>query len=475
MSTSTTRSAQGVPAAFHVHDSVPLREPSLHELTRALRGAVALPGSEAYADLTAAFNTAVEVRPCAVAAVADAYDVVSAVRFAARTGLRVSVQSTGHGATAVGDDVLLVHTGELDECVVHPEGWARVGSGVRWRRVIDEAAAFGLVPLAGSSSGVGVVGYTTGGGLGLMSRAFGLASDRVRAIDVVTGKGRLVRATPSEHADLFWALRGGKGSLGIVTAIELDLVPLESVYAGALHFDGADAPAVAHAWPTWAATLPLAATTALAFQQLPDLPGVPRPLAGRPTVAVRFVHTGSAEEGARLLAPLRAVATPVLDRMGEIPCTALDSVFLDPVAPMPVVDTGLLLRDLPPDAVTALLRVIGPGSGSPLVTVDLRQLGGAVAGPARHDSAVCSRDAGFSVFAAGLAVPPVAEACRSRCEELVEALAPWSTGTTWPNFGRGGAALAYDGPTADRLRALVQVFDPKRVLVAADPLFARVG
>ena len=110
------------------------------------------------------------------------------------------------------------HTAGLDECVVHPEGWARVGAGVKWLRVVEAAAPYGLAPLSGSITDVGIVGYTTGGGLGPMARTYGLASDRVRAIEVVTGDGELRRATPTEHPDLFFGLRGGKGALGIVTA-----------------------------------------------------------------------------------------------------------------------------------------------------------------------------------------------------------------------------------------------------------------
>jgi FAD/FMN-containing dehydrogenase len=131
------------------------------------------------------------VAPAAVVAAASAADVAAAVRAAASCGLRVAVQGTGHGAQPCGDDVLLVTTGALDECTVHPDGWARVGAGVRWQQVVDACVPHGLAPLCGSSLDVGVVGYTTGGGLGPMARTFGLASDAVRAFDVVTGDGEL--------------------------------------------------------------------------------------------------------------------------------------------------------------------------------------------------------------------------------------------------------------------------------------------
>ena len=203
---------------------------------------------------------------------------------------------------------LLVVTQGLDEVTVHPEGWARVGAGVKWLRVIEQAAPYGLAPLNGSTSDVGVVGYTTGGGVGPMARTYGLAADKVRAFEVVTGDGEFRRVTPTEHPDLFFALRGGKGATAIVTAVEFDLVHLPTFYGGAVYFDGADAAAVIDRWRDWSAELPEQATTSFAIFQLPAMPGVPPPLAGRMTLSVRFLWTGDADEGARLLDQIRAVA-----------------------------------------------------------------------------------------------------------------------------------------------------------------------
>jgi FAD/FMN-containing dehydrogenase len=283
----------------------------LEGLRRRLTGALGLPGDELHTRLATPWNVAVRCSPAAVVEARSAQDVVEAVRFAAAAGLPVGVQCTGHGVADALDGALLVSTGRLDACVVHPDGWARVGAGVRWQAVLDEAAVHGLAPLCGSSPDVGVVGYTTGGGLGPMARTYGWASDRVRAIEVVTGDGVLRRATPDLHADLFWALRGGKGALGIVTAMEFDLVAQPTVLGGALYFDGADAATVLHTWASWCPALPEQATTSVAVLQLPPLPGVPPPLAGRTTVAVRFVWTGDAAEGERLLEPVRSAARPL--------------------------------------------------------------------------------------------------------------------------------------------------------------------
>ncbi|MGK5685154.1 FAD-binding oxidoreductase [Actinoplanes sp. URMC 104] len=435
-----------------------------------LTGALALPGEPLYAELTAGFNVAITATPAAVVEARDAQDVAEAVRFAAATGRSVAVQATGHGLAGTLDGAILVHTGRLDECVVHPDGWARVGAGVRWQQVLDAAALHGLAPLCGSAPGVGVVGYTTGGGLGPVARTFGWASDRVRAIEIVTGDGTPRRVTATDEPDLFWGVRGGKGALGIVTALEFDLVPLSTVYAGALYFAGADAATVVHRWREWSSSLPVEATTSLALLQLPPMPGVPEPLAGTFTVAVRFAWTGPAESGAAVLAPMRAAATPLIDAVQTIPYAAIGMVHADPTDPMPVIEETDLLSALPAEAVDALLAVAGPQARSPQVMVELRQLGGALAAEPRHPSALCHRDAAYALILIGVPVPPVAEAIVPHAAAVRQALAPWATGGALPNLSSGSGAeriaRSYDPATLARLVSLAERYDPANVLRA---------
>jgi FAD/FMN-containing dehydrogenase len=444
--------------------------PALDPLRRLLSGPLVGPGEDAYARLVTGFNLAVTPTPAAVVEARDARDVAEAVRFGATAGLAVAVQATGHGVPGTLDGALLVHTGRLDECVVHPDGWARVGAGVRWQRVLDAAAPHGLAPLCGSSPGVGVVGYTTGGGLGVVGRTFGWASDRVRAAELVTGDGVPRRVTPDDEPDLFWAVRGGKAAAGIVTALEFDLVPLPEVYAGALYFDGADAATVLHGWRQWCPALPAAATTSIALLQLPPLPGVPAPLAGRFTVAVRFAWTGAPDDGAAALAPVRALAGPLLDAVQIIPYAAIGKVHADPVDPLPAYESSDLLRDLPAEAADALLGVAGPEAGSPQVIVELRRLGGALAEPPRHPSALCHRDAAFTLHTVGVPAPPTAGAVVAHAARVRAALAPWATGGTLPNLeaGTGAERLArsYDPATLARLIAVAERYDPANVLRA---------
>ncbi|MCY1141048.1 FAD-binding oxidoreductase [Actinoplanes sp. Pm04-4] len=439
-------------------------------LRRRLTGALAVPGEPLYAALTAGFNVAIAATPAAVVEARDAQDVVEAVRFAATTGRAVAVQATGHGLASTLDGAILVHTGRLDECVVHPDGWARVGAGVRWQQVLDAAAPHGLAPLCGSAPAVGVVGYTTGGGLGPVARTYGWASDRVRAIEIVTGDGVPRRVTATEEPDLFWGVRGGKGALGIVTALEFDLVPLPEVYAGALYFAGADAHAVVHRWREWSSALPAEATTSLALLQLPPMPGVPEPLAGKFSVAVRFAWTGSQASGEAVLAPMRAAAEPLIDAVQTIPYAGIGMVHADPVDPMPVVEDTDLLTALPAEAVDALLAVAGPDARSPQVIVELRQLGGALAAEPAQPSALCHRDAAFVLTIIGVPVPPIADALVPHAAAVRAALGPWATGGALPNHGAAAGperiARSYDAETLTRLIELTERYDPAHVLRA---------
>jgi hypothetical protein len=451
------------PAGARVADT------TIASLRDRLAGELFLPGDEGYAIATP-WNVAVRRSPRAVIAVATAADVVATVRFAASAGLRVTVQRTGHGAVPIdGDDVLLVHTGALDECAVDATTRvARVGAGVVWQQVLDAAAPLGLAPLAGSAPGVGVVGFLTGGGIGPFVRSYGLSADYVGAFELVTGRGELLRVTPTDHAELYWGLRGGKGSLGIVTAVEFDLVPLSAYYGGALYFDGADAPAVAEAWRLMCDGLPEHSSSSLAIMQLPPLPDVPPPLAGKMTVAARFASVAEAAEAEPFLAPLRAAATPILDSVATTPYAAIGSIHADPVDPMPSHEESGLLRELTAETIAALLAVAGPESRSPQAVVELRQLGGALGREPEHKSAFCHRGAAFSVLAIGVLAPEIAEVVPVHGAAVIAALGPWATGGKLPNFAPSSdpaeIALAYDEDTVAWLGALADQHDPDRVL-----------
>ncbi len=448
--------------------TLPMQRVPLSTLRARLGGAVHEPHDPGYEALVTAWNLAVPMRPAAVVDARSAQDVVEAVRFAGAHGLTVGVQATGHGAVPSLAGHILVVTRGLDEVTVHAqERWARVGAGVKWSRLVPEVAAHGLAGVSGSSTDVGIVGYTTGGGVGPMARTHGIHADKVRAFEVVTGDGEFRRVTPETYPDLFFALRGGKGAAGIVTAIEFDLIELPTFYGGSCFFDAADAPAVIAAWRDWSAELPFEGTTSFGIFQMPVMDGVPEPLAGRMTLSIRFLWTGDAADGERWFSRIRAVAQPVLDGVAVLPYPAIDSVHTDPIDPVPCYEQSTLLHTFDADTAEALLRVAGPGSGSPQVFVEVRQLGGAYAREGAHPTAFCHRGAAFSVLIVGIAgVPGGVE----HGEAVLAALAPWDTGRVWPNFepphDRASASRAYDSQTLARLAQITATYDPQGVLQA---------
>ncbi|WP_426593160.1 FAD-binding oxidoreductase [Cellulomonas sp. McL0617] len=433
---------------------------------------VHLPGTDDYAALTRTSNLVKAIAPAGVVAVRDAQDVSHALRLAATAGVRVAVQGTGHGATESMQDAILVSTAALDEVTVHAgERWARIGAGVRWQAVLEACAPHGLAGLAGSSPDVGVVGYLTGGGLGPVARTHGLASDTVRAFDVVTGDGTIRRASATQNPDLFWGLRGGKGTLGIVTAVEIDLVEQPSLYAGALWFDAADAPAVIRTWSVWSSLLPEAGTTSFAVLHLPDLPVFPEVVRGRTSISVRFAWTGDPVEGAEMVQALRSVAEPVLDTVRVMPYAELGDIHSDPIDPMPLHEQHSLLSSFGPETADRLIELVGPAAATTLAVVEVRQLGGKVRDDRGVPSAFAFRDAEFSVFSLGVLVPEIAQRVVSDSAHLHSGLAPWATDGGLPNFtdtaGPVWAARVFPPEVARRLQTLSLVYDPDGVLLAA--------
>ncbi len=446
------------------HDGL---DDALQGLRAHVAAPVALPGEAGYERATP-WNLAASVQPAAVVLATSAYDIANTVGFAAARGYRVAVQATGHGALSVAADTILVVTSGMNSVTVDPVArTARVAAGAKWQHVLDAATPHGLAGLGGSAPGVGVVGFLTGAGIGPLVRTVGLSSDYVRSFELVTGTGEFLRATPEENAELFWGLRGGKSTLGIVTAVVIDLVPITEFYGGAVFFDGADTATVLREWAAWCASLPESISTSIALQQLPPLPGIPEPLGGRFTVALRYAAVGDFDEAEKLLAPMRAVATPVLDTVAVLPYAAIGAVHGDPVDPMPLCEHQTLLRELTPETVDVLLDRAGPDSGSVQTIVELRMLGGAFAREGRHRSAFCHRDAAFAVSTVGVLVPPIADAVAPQAGALIEALAPWSTGGQIANFApsedAGRAARVYDEDTRHWLAALADRHDPAGV------------
>lgn len=458
---------------------LPLAELGLDELAATVRGPV-LAGDhpDAAGDITT-FNLAVSHRPAVVVGATSAQDVAAAVAWAADRGLPVAVQATGHGPVRSVDGGVLVSTRRMQAVAVDPvRRTATVAAGVRWSDVVAATAPHGLAPLSGSSSRVGVVGYTLGGGMGCLAREHGFAADHVRRVELVTADGRIRSVDADSDHDLFWALRGGKGSFGIVTALEFGLVPVAEIYGGGVFFEGRSAAAVLHAFREWAPALPDRATASVALMRMPPLEELPEMLRGRFVVHLRFAYDGPAEEAERLLAPMLGSGEVLLPMVGSMPYSQADRIHQDPTEPLPAWERGRLVRELTAEAVDALLAVAGPQVESPLLMVELRLMGGALGRPAAVPNAVGGREAAYSLFVVAALVPGLEEAVPAAADTLVDTLSPWLTGTAQLNF-LGDAvtpeavALAWDPATHARLVETKRRVDPDNLFCFGHALAAR--
>jgi FAD/FMN-containing dehydrogenase len=439
-------------------------------LSSAVSGIVAVPDSPEFAEETFAFNAATVHRPDVVLGAADAQDVAAGVKWAAERRLPVSVQSTGHGAESAVDGGLLITTRRMQEVQIDPvERTARVGAGVKWRSLLEASVPHGLIGLHGSSTDVGVVGYTVGGGLPILGRAHGFAADHVRSMEVVTADGALRRIDAEAEAELFSLMRGGKGNFGIVTAMEFSLFPLGDFYGGGIIYPGADAEAVLTAFREWLPTLPDEASPTISLLRLPDMEFVPQPLRGQFVVHMPFAFLGNRDDGDALLAPMRAVSTPLMDTAGPMNYLDVDQVHMDPADPLPFIDAGGLLKEFGEEAAADLLRLAGDGTDCPLLLIEIRPLGGALSRGGLLPDAVSGRDAAFLLFLLGIKLPPVLPAVTESIQAILAAMAPYSTGYTLVNFhGQPGdeadRARAWSPEVYERMRAAKTSYDPGNLL-----------
>ncbi len=358
-----------------------------------VRGSVLRRGDERRPGELAGFQTADPHRPDVVVGALDADDVVAAVRHAAAHDLPVAVQATGHGHTAGLARGVVVTTGRMRGVSVDPASrTARVEAGARSADLVAAASEHGLAPVSGSFPGVGVVGYTLGGGLGLLGREFGWASDRLREVEIVTADGVLRRVGPGD--ELFAALRGGRPAVGVVTALWVELVEVGSVVGGGLFLDAADAGRVLPVVRQAGAAGPESLGVSVGVIPIPDLEVVPAPIRGRTVLHVRLVDSDGAAAWAAEEA-IRAVAPALLGGLRELPWTESGSIFAEPEMPHAYEGTNVLVSELSDEALGAVVAAAGAASVG--CVVDVRRLGGALARPGGGPDAVSFREAGWIV------------------------------------------------------------------------------
>ncbi|HEX2084227.1 MAG TPA: FAD-binding oxidoreductase [Solirubrobacteraceae bacterium] len=425
-------------------------------------GAVVVRGDADYETARLAWNLTAPQRPAVVVVPDRVDDVLAAVRFAREHGLRVAAQGTGHNAMPLGEaeDAVLIKTHRMRGVEIDVERRiARVEAGALWMDVTHPASEHGLAALSGSSPDVGVVGYSLGGGTGWLARKLGLAANSVTAIEVVTADGRLVRADEHEHSDLFWALRGGGGSFGVVTAMEFRLYALESIVAGAMIWPAERSREVLHAWREWTETAPDEVTTSARIMNIPDIDGVPDMVRGRALVVIDGAVIGSVEEADAILAPLRALQ-PEIDMFGQVPPVALSYIHMDPEEPIPGDSETAMLDTATPELIDMLVDRFE--TNPLLLLVELRHLGGALARAQHSHGALAKFDAGYLFFAAGMSVPEIAAPLRAQLAGLKEAVDAHGNGRGYLNFveASADAATFYPAATYARLRAVKSVYDP---------------
>ena len=358
---------------------------------------------------------------------------------------------------------ILVKTEDMTGVEVDPgTGRARALAGALSRDVMNAAAEHGRAGLCGSSPDVGIVGYTLGGGIGWLGRKHGIQANALTAVELVTADSELVRADAETDGDLFWALRGGGGNFGVVTAIEFDLIPVAEVHAGMLAWPWERSEEVLKRWAEWAPGAPDEITTSARILQFPPIPDVPEFLRGRNLVMIDGGHCGSAAESEEALRPFRELE-PELDMWQTMPTPGLVQIHGDPEEPTPAVSDHCMLRELPPEAVEAFVGISGPGSGSPLIFAEFRQFGGAIARQPETPGAIGALTDPFCMFALGMAMDPdSAKAASEHAVRVREAMEPWAGERRYYNFAEkpGDCADYYESDAHARLLQVRAKVDP---------------
>lgn len=445
--------------------------PVVERLAQRLRGEVIRPDEPGYDEHRRVWNGSIDRRPALIARCAGVADVRAALAFARDHGLLVAVRGGGHSfpGHSTCDDGLIVDLSLMRGIRVDPESrTARVQAGVLLGELDRETQDFGLAVTSGIVTHTGVAGLTLGGGLGWIMRKHGLTVDNVLSVDLVTADGRFLTANEDAEPDLFWALRGGGGNFGIATEFTFQLHSLgPQVMAGPVMWTMDKAPQVLRFYRDWVADAPDELMTIVVLRRAPDLPVVPRDLVGRPVISIAACYAGPVDAGDKIVSPLKNFGQPVLDACQPKPYLAHQSMF-DPSYPhgwwyyVRSCDVGALN-----DEVIAVMCDFGQRIVSPITSLALWQMGGAVARVDDAATAFHGRQAGFTFNINGNSVGAEGfDAEREWARGFWSALAPHHTGV-YVNFlmdeGEERVRQAYGVAKHDRLKAVKRTYDPGNV------------
>lgn len=436
-------------------------------ILEAARGEVITSQSPDYDEARAVYNAMIDRRPLAIVRAVDIADVRLAISAARESGLDLAVRAGGHSVPGFGtvDDGIVLDLSTMAGSRIDPD--ARVGrvqGGATWGDFDHATHSFGLATTGGIISTTGVAGLTLGGGIGYLTRKHGLSIDNLRSADVVLADGSLVTASETEHPDLFWALRGGGGNFGVVTELEFDLHPVDTIYGGPMFFELDVAEQLFKTYREWMAAAPREMAAFPAFQIAPPLPFMPEDRVGEPLALLVSCFNGSDEEGERLLAELRALGQPVAEHVGRMPYPALNGAF-DGLLPAGLQHywKAAFLPELTDGAIAAHLEH-GPNVPAMESTMHLYPIDGAVHDVPVEATAFAYRDANFAPVIAGMWPDPADNDANIRwVRDYHQALEPHTSDGGYINF------MADDdqnrirdnyGPNYDRLAAIKQTYDP---------------
>lgn len=441
---------------------------TLHSLREQVRGEVVSPDDTGYDKARRLWNGRFDRRPGAIAFCRDADDVAAAVRLAREQHLLLAVRSGGHdyAGNSMCEGGLVIDLSGINAVTVDAASrTARVGAGARWGEVDREVQAHGLACTGGTVSRVGVAGYTLGGGTGWLVRKHGLALDNVTALDVVLANGEIVRASGDENADLFWALRGGSGNVGIVTSFEYRLHELDPlVLAGQILYPLADAAGVLRACRAFLVDAPDEVQIYPFFLRVPPLDVFPEDYHGQVVLNLVVGYLGDPDRGKEVLAPVLQLGKPFLHRVEPTKYLDLQQTF---DAAMPPggrwYSRAHFLRGLPDDAIDTILRHTADMPGTFTVAY-LETMGGAIARVDPAATAFPHREADFELHIfPGWTDPADDEAIMEWARTFHKDMAPWSTGGVYVNLLGGdepdGPRSAY-GTNYQRLADIKRRYDP---------------
>src|ERR1700758_2566895 len=308
------------------------------QLAAALRGDLIRPADPGYDEARAVYNAMIDKRPAAIARCRDVADVVTCVRFGRDHGVEIAVRGGGHNAAGLGaqDGALVIDLSLLRSTTVSPENHTvRADAGCTWGDVDHATVAFGMATPSGFLASTGVAGLTLGGGIGYLSRRFGLTVDNILSADVVLADGTFVTASANSHSDLFWALRGGGGNFGIVPSFPFrchDIGDHGTVIAGPVLYDIADTAEVMRWYRELVPSLPEELSGWIAVLTIPPAPPFPEALWGRKACGIVWCYTGPHDRADEVLEPVKTFGSPLVVGLHPMPFTALQSAF-DPLYP----------------------------------------------------------------------------------------------------------------------------------------------